>query len=662
MKLTDCVNVFHGCAEVDLPTPTGLVKNWAPIKGLAGNTTPAATLPFGKYSVCAYSGGYPTGYGVNRGNYGGTVPKLFADGAMRVKGFSHFHNSGVGAITVYYNYAVVTPFYGEPAADYGVADETARPGYYAVTLSETAVRCEMTATERVAYHRYTFARSDGGVSVDFLNNGLYDDERFRGRVENPQVAAESPNRLTAAVTLEGVRLYFAVSFEGPGALDAQNRFRLSEPGTVVVRVSVSAVSAAQALEDNRSAVWSFDEAVAAADRAWEQALSAIQIDCDDPTERELFYSYMYHTLVKPNDWQGGSFLWSQGAFVVDFSTMWDIYKTQLPLLFSLYPAVSAHIVETLQHMGESLGKFPNAFMLSDNFNIESAQARLLIVYTLYDAYVRGVEADWPALFETVKSCLQSPDFTEFQKSGRGQRHTHTLDLAGVCYAVCDMAAAFGDTDTAAALEPLKGAWKNAFDTQTGLLRTDSEYYEGTHRNYSFRLAPYAPARVALCGSTDRYVQLLDDFFGYNGVTEPGNFEGFNNETDMETPWAYHYAGRADRLCELLEAADRQVFRDRRGGAGPGAIPGNNDSGALSACYLWNCLGLFPVSGSREMLLGCPKFSKAVLTLAGGRQLTILKQGEGRHPMRAWLNGRPLPAMTLSVAEFMAGGELVFAEK
>lgn len=658
MKITNFVNVFHGVGEIDLPKPQGIVEKWAPIKALSGNTSPAATLPFGKYSVCAYSGGYSSGYGINKGNYGGSVPKLF-ENEMRIKGFSHFHNSGVGAITVYYNYAVVTPFYGEKANDYTIKNEAGCPGYYTATIKENDIICELTVSEFAAYHRYTFNKNGGKIAIDFLNNGLYSDEKFRGRVENPVIYKLRENALSAAVTLEGVRLYFIAEFIGNGYIKDNFEYVLSESGSVTVKISVSAVSEAEACAENNKALISFDEARAEADEKWENALSKIKIDCENTTEKELFYSNLYQTLVKPNDWNGGSFLWKEGPFVVDFSTMWDIYKTQLPLVYSLFPETSSNIIGTLYNIGKTLGKFPNAFMLSDNFNIESVQARLLIIYTLYDAYKRGVKADWNEIFKTIKGCLTTDDFMLFKKTGNGERHTHTLDLAGACYAVCEMAIDFNDNKLAAELEPLKENWKNAFDENTGLLRTDSEYYEGNHRNYSFRLAPFASERVAVCSSMERYVELLDEFFGFIKTSAEGNFEGFNNETDMETPYAYHYAGRFDRLCDILDIADRLVFRDNNGGAGIGAIPGNNDSGALSSCYIWNCLGIFPVSGADEMLLSRPKFLNARINLSNGKSLSIIKKGIGKYPKTAYINDIKLTDMKISAKQFMLGGELVF---
>ena len=107
-------------------------------------------------SACAYSGAYPTGYGRYGKNTEGVPDEMFE--AAQASGFTHFQQSGTGAIRKYYNYLRVTPMV-EPLDDLGQSwtlhDETAEPGYYAATL-DTGVRCEITVGEKVAVHRYTF--------------------------------------------------------------------------------------------------------------------------------------------------------------------------------------------------------------------------------------------------------------------------------------------------------------------------------------------------------------------------------------------------------------------------------------------------------------------------------------------------------------------------
>ncbi len=659
MRLIDYVNVFHGSGNVDAPPPQGIAATWHPIKPLTGNTSPGTVLPFGKYAVCAYSGGYSSGYGVNVANSTADPIPTIMD-TMRVKGFSHFQNSGTGGITVYYNYAVVTPYYGEKATDYGMLEETGRPGYYAVTLEESGVHCELTVGKSAAYHRYTFPRPEGCIAIDFENDGLYNSPRLRGIPEDVTVRRVDGATLRAAATLQGVRLYFAVTAEGHGAFGEDGIYRLTQAGSVTLKISVSTVSAAEALAENARATATFDETVTAAEAAWENALGAIRITGADENEATLFYSNLYQTIVKPNDWGTGSFLWEDGPFVVDFSTLWDMYKTQLPLVFTLYPQVSAHIVGTFQKLGESLGHFPNTFMLSRNMDICAEQAQLLTEHALYDAWKRGVPADWPAIYRTVLKDMDSEAMRAYAESGKGECSSHTLDMAIGCAAMAEMGRAFGFTGEAERLEALAGNWKNVFDPATGVLREEGAYYEGNHWTYSFRPLPQQEERVALCGGKEAYVALLDRFFGFtHGEDVSARFEGFNNECDMEAPYAYHCVGRYDRLCDILDGADAYVYRDKQGGAGRGAVPGNNDSGGMSSCYIWNCLGLFPLSGQDTILLSRPKFAEATLQLANGKALTIRRKGDGRYPTAVALNGESLPHRRLTVDAMMRGGMLEF---
>ncbi|MGY6497535.1 MAG: glycoside hydrolase domain-containing protein, partial [Microcella sp.] len=105
--MDEWVDPFIGSAATKLPEPVGLAASWWSPKPLVGNTHPGATYPFGMVSACAYSGAYPTGYGVYDLNTEG-VPTQLYDGPL-ASGITHFQQSGTGAIRKYYNYVRVTP-------------------------------------------------------------------------------------------------------------------------------------------------------------------------------------------------------------------------------------------------------------------------------------------------------------------------------------------------------------------------------------------------------------------------------------------------------------------------------------------------------------------------------------------------------------------------
>ena len=173
--------------------------------------------------------------------------------------------------------------------------------------------------------------------------------------------------------------------------------------------------------------------------------------------------------------------------------------------------------------------------------------------------------------------------------------------------------------------------------------------------------------------------MLDGFFGYGAdpVKQVGErpsvdelaagyalnrFEGLNNEPDMEVPWAYHYVGRPDRTAEVVHAALNNMF-----GLGRGGLPGNDDSGGLSAWYVWASLGLFPVAGQSLYLVNAPSFSYSRIDL-GGSELVIVATdfvepepgGPVQYVQSMTFNGEPLDRTWLSARELHRGGRLEIA--
>ncbi len=168
---------------------------------------------------------------------------------------------------------------------------------------------------------------------------------------------------------------------------------------------------------------------------------------------------------------------------------------------------------------------------------------------------------------------------------------------------------------------------------------------------------------------DKFISDLDVFFGYSredviqSVAPEFNplslgihsFEGFNNESDIEAPFAYSYVGEHKKTCEILRAGMKYMFTKGRGG-----IPGNNDSGGLSSLYVWSVLGLFPVSGQDLVLIGSPAVDGDEMLLANGKRFSIKVYGnsdENIYVSRAVLNGKELSELRFSATDMFRGGLL-----
>src|SRR4051812_3249569 len=166
-------------------------------------------------SACAYSGAYPTGYGRYTKSTEGVPEEMFDE--LQASGFTHFQQSGTGAIRKYYNYVRVTPML-QPLDALGDAwrlhDETATAGYYSATL-DTGVDCEITVGEKVAVHRYTFpAHRSARVVVDMSCGGLAI-EHGRTVPLRAQVESLGQGRAQGTVVVEGVPLSVYLEVHGP---------------------------------------------------------------------------------------------------------------------------------------------------------------------------------------------------------------------------------------------------------------------------------------------------------------------------------------------------------------------------------------------------------------------------------------------------------------
>ena len=668
------VNIFHGCGEIELPQPRKIAARWFFIKAGSGNTSPAASLPFSKITAGPFSGGYPTGYGDHLPN-SHSRPPHFHEG-KKLLGFSHLHHSGVGAIGYYYNYAVVTPCYNNDLTRKELRSEKAEPGYYSALLD--GIKCELTVTKSLALHRYTFEKEGGQIIIDFSNNGLKIPNLENKTVTQLIVSASDAGEALAEAEIEGIKLFFAVKIkDGSFFIDKKSRaiYKL-KAGEKTAEVSLALTvkgfdKALSALSEKKD----FDKARKEAYDEWNAYLSRIHIETESEEVRGIFYSNFYHSLIKPSNWYGESFIYDDdGAFMLDFNTLWDMYKTALPLIFLLYKKEGEQIVETLLRVCEQLKFLPNSFGLNANYDESKFQARMLGAYVLLSAYRTGLNIDANRMLKAIKTDLISEDKKDFTVDGKCKSHTFVLDMADACAYAAQAAKEIGDAKLRKLFLSHASKWKNVYSKETGLLDDNSSYYEGTLYNYSFRQHADMESRIALAGGNESFVKLMDNFFGFGKekVTQPlnpynyahveagiklGRFQGFNNETDMEAPYSYIFANRHDRTCEVIRAGMKYMFTFGRGG-----LPGNNDSGALSSYYVLCALGIFPVAGSDIVLLGSPFVNSAEVYLSSDKKLKIKVNGNSDkniYVKSVFINGKQIFDFRIKMSELMCGGELIF---
>jgi putative alpha-1,2-mannosidase len=129
-----------------------------------------------------------------------------------------------------------------------------------------------------------------------------------------------------------------------------------------------------------------------------------------------------------------------------------------------------------------------------------------------------------------------------------------------------------------------------------------------------------------------------------------------NEPGFLAPYLYNWAGRPDKTAEHVRDIIAKSYR-----AGPGGLPGNDDSGAMSSWFAFGQLGIFPNAGQDVYLIGSPAYPEATLHLADGKDFTIEARNLSPNNIfvtAATLNNKPLNRDWLRHSEISAGGRLV----
>ena len=492
--------------------------------GGEGHTFPGAVAPFGMVQL---SPDTDTSC-VIRECYGHAAGYRHED--PTIQGFSLTHFSGSGHSDL--GDVLMMPVSGEavplepgdpkrPVSGYrsrfSHADETATPGYYAVTLGDARVRAELTAGVRVGVARYAFRPGEAAHLVLDLRSSLYD---YPGKI------LWSTLRLRRDGTLTGMRetrgwapgrkLWFAMRFSAPltghaftstegelaykgfkgptGGVDAAGKAlvarldfgRLGRP--LEVKAAISSVDEMGAVANLESEPGGFDAVRARTATAWGEALGALEIEAPARMKR-IVSTALYHTLLAPSvagDADGryrgpdDQVHRADGFTFRSTFSLWDTFRAEHPLLTLIQPErVNAEIVRSLI---ASQQVSPDGILPVWQF--QGRETWTMIGYhavpVIADAYlkgIRGFDAD-AALKAMVASATYAPygGLSDYMKLGfvpidrEPEAASKTVEYAYDDWTIARMARAMGRADVAATFERRAANWRNTFDAKTGFVR------------------------------------------------------------------------------------------------------------------------------------------------------------------------------------------------
>ena len=135
--------------------------------------------------------------------------------------------------------------------------------------------------------------------------------------------------------------------------------------------------------------------------------------------------------------------------------------------------------------------------------------------------------------------------------------------------------------------------------------------------------------MGLLGGPKAFAAKLDQLFtespeikGENASMDISGLIGqyaHGNEPSHHTAYLYNFAGRPDRTQERVRAIVSTLYTSKNSG-----LCGNDDCGQMSAWYVWNALGLYPMNPvSARYELGSPSFDRVTVKLGNGKTLTVV---------------------------------------
>ena len=477
---------------------------------------------------------------------------------------------------------------------------------------------------------------------------------------------------------------------------------LSEGDEVVVRMGISYVSVENArenLEAEQAADAAFDVIREQARKGWNEALGRIRVEGGTPEQRTVFYTALYHALLHPNllsDVNGeyplmersGETGITDGERYTVFS-LWDTCRNVHQLLTLVYPERQAEMVRSMIGMYEEWGWLPKWELYGrETFTMEGDPSIPVIV----DTWMKGLrDFDVAKAYEAMRKSATTPgaenrlrpDIDPYIERGYIPLGFYAKDLAGdtsvshaLEYYVADaalslLADSLGHKDDAAlfrnrslgykhyycpefgTFRPItdKGGFLSPFDPKAGAdFSAAPGFHEGSAWNYTFYVPHDVEGLVRLMGGRRKFVDKLQMVFD-EGLYDPAN------EPDI----AYAYLFSRFRGEEWRTQLQTRRLLERHFTTAPDGIPGNDDTGTMSAWAVFTMLGLYPdCPGEPYYTLTVPTFDRAEIDTERGT-LVIDKHGEG-YIRRMTLGEKPLTRYRVSHDELLRSGKLTFELK
>lgn len=635
----------------------------------------------------------------------------------QIVGFSQMHLSGTGCSDLG-DIALMPTLQEVELTREGLATtfsherEHVEPGYYGVILDRGNIRCEMTATRRVALHKYTFGRGSNNARIVIdLENGV-GDRRVLSRIYQIDEHTLGGFRISHGWA-NRQQLYFLIQFSKPihywlsgGMEDSmpQATFEVGPGEDVMVKVALSPVSEMNALQNlvTEMPFWDFEKVRADAREEWDRELGRIKATFRTEREQTIFYTALYHFLYAPVVWNdcNGDYMGSDGrvkhgAKFQNYTTwsLWDTYRTAHPLATLIMRDKLSDYAQSMMAIYREQGELPVWHLMS---NETYCMVGCPAVPVLADMVLKGVEGiDAKEAFKAMKESLMKDNRSLNRMKQYGWVTWDTGDREAVAksleYYLADWSAAqvaglVGEKDDSVYFYRRSMNYKRMFDREKLCMRALStkgefrdepnfnpchqtqDYTEGNPWQYTW-LVPHDVHGLVSCFPSEKaFINRLDSLFlaDSNDLGKDANPDisgligqyAHGNEPSHHVIYLYNYVNQPWKTAERVRQVMRELYTDQ-----PAGLCGNEDVGQMSAWYIMSALGLYQVEPCGGIYqLGSPIVEEAVLRIDDRTNFTIRTHNNSDkniYVKEVRLNGKPYPYTYIHHKDIVSGGTLDF---
>ena len=595
-----------------------------------GHTFPGATAPFAMVQLSPDTR--------IDGSWDGCSGYHYSDSF--IYGFSHTHLSGTGC-SDYGDIAFMPTFVSKPIVpietegklfySFSHKNEKASPGYYSVLL-DNGIKVELSSTTRVGIQKYTYSQNGyAWITLDLKHR----DELLEGKISQIDKKTFSGLRRSKAWAEDQLLYYyFNVSREAHSIKIIKNDkgdavlylgYWVKKGESILIKTALSSVdeNGAKLNLEKEMNHWDFNKVKLDANASWDKELNKIQVFGGTSTEKQNFYTSMYHCMIHPNvmnDVDGryrGRDKQIHKAEGFDYYTvfsLWDTYRALHPLLNLIDKKRSHDFMMTFKAQYEQSGRLPMWELWGNETN---CMIGFHSVSVIWNSYVNGVidkeelKSLWPAVQAEANSNRSGLD--KFRKRGyltvedENESVSKTMEYAFNMHCVYNIHKVLFPESTKAdsIYKNYKYAWVNLYNQETGFMtpRSNGDWirdFDPAQVNNHFTEANAWQYAFAVQGDLELIADdsVLSKLFNADSKTsgrEQADITGMIGQYAHGNEPSHHVAymfSSADSIVKYVNKIRSELYHPT-----PDGLCGNEDCGQMSAWYVFSAMGFYPVDPS-----------------------------------------------------------------